>query len=279
MLAAFDIRLSPADDALLPHLCAHQVHAALLAAVNRVNPEQARALHSDAQVKPFAISTLWPRIRIRGTTLEVPKDTECRVRLTTLDRTTFDVFSSALMPMTASRASLVINGTDYVLHEAALTAPYGGVASWEDLCRHQLREVTLKFISPTSFRRAGLNVPLPDPRLVLGSLWQKWQAYSDTAFGEDVFEEVQALTALAAAEIHTRVWKYPRYLMTGFVGTATYQLTGNPSSGAIRLFNGLAHLAPFSGVGYKTTMGMGQCSLVRQQDGDDPDSNGAEGKS
>ncbi|MEJ5297972.1 MAG: hypothetical protein WHZ52_08045 [Armatimonadota bacterium] len=83
MLAAFDIRLSPAADASLPHPCAHQVHAALLAAVNRVNPEQARALHSDAQVKPFAISTLWPRIRIRATTLEVPKDTECRVRLVT----------------------------------------------------------------------------------------------------------------------------------------------------------------------------------------------------
>lgn len=275
MLAAFDIRLSPAADASLPHPCAHQVHAALLAAVNRVNPEQARALHSDAQVKPFAISTLWPRIRIRGTTLEVPKDAECRVRLTTLDRATFEAFSSALMPLTASRGSLVINGTDYVLHEAALTAPYGGAASWEDLCRHEMRQVTLKFISPTSFRRAGLNVPLPDPRLVLGSLWQKWQAYSGIGFGEDVFEEVQSLTALAAADIHTRVWKYPRYLMTGFVGTATYQITGNPSSGAIRLFNGLLHLAPFSGVGYKTTMGMGQCSLVTRQDSSHPDDNGA----
>lgn len=75
MLAAFDIRLNPADDALLPHPCGHQVHAALLAAVNRVNPEQARAFHSDAQVKPFAISALsgpasasgGPRWRCPGT--------------------------------------------------------------------------------------------------------------------------------------------------------------------------------------------------------------------
>ncbi len=266
MLAAVDIRLAPASDARAPHPCGHQVHAALLAAVNRVDRRAASELHRDAQVKPFSVSTLWPRMRVQGDVLEIPGHTECRIRLATLDRPTFEAFSSALMPLAAVRGSLVINGTDYIVQDVGMCGRSGGAASWSDLCAREREEYALKFVSPTAFRRRGLNVPLPDPQLVLGSLWQRWEAFSTEPFSPQTLEELTGCVALSVTDIHTRVWRFPRYMMVGFVGIAAFRLTGRPSRDALRLFNGLMNLAPFSGVGYKTTMGMGQCFLVERDD-------------
>lgn len=107
-----------------------------------------------------------------------------------------------------------------------------------------------------------MGVPLPDPQLVYGSLWQKWQAFSDVPIPDEVFAEMMDSLALRAMNGNTRVWKFPRNMIVGYVGTAEYQLVRKVSPEAQALFGGLTQLSFYTGVGCKTTMGMGQCNIV-----------------
>ncbi|MDH7602472.1 MAG: CRISPR system precrRNA processing endoribonuclease RAMP protein Cas6 [Armatimonadota bacterium] len=262
MLAAVDLRLYPKSDVELPHPCAHLVYAAVLDAVRSVDPALSKALHADVQTKPIAVSTMWSRVRATGDSLSIPKYTECRVRICTLTKVVFEALSEAIFPMVASYGEIRLGGSTFVLLSAGFEQPYGGTADYSDLLQRSRREVMLRFTSPVTFRRSGVNVPLPEPTLVYQSLWQKWQAFSDVPISESVFEQMVRAMAVNALDGHTRVWKFPRYKMTGFVGVVGYELVNKVSEDAARLFSGLSELAFYSGVGYKTTMGMGQCRLI-----------------
>lgn len=259
MLAAIDIRVYPKTDCELPHPCSHLLHAALLKEIRSDDPVMSHQLHSDAQVKQFAISTLWPRSRATGDAMCIPKYTECRFRVSTIGRPVFEAFSKVIFGGVARKGTIVLNGIEFELLEALMDEPNGGAATFEELYSAPTKQAVLRFVAPTTFRRKGLNVPLPDPLLVYGSLWQRWQAFSDVSVDEAVYDEMTAALALRAASVHTRVWKFPKFMMTGFVGLTEFELAREVTREAAVLFGALTKLAFFTGVGYRTTMGMGQC--------------------
>lgn len=266
MLAALDLRIFPKQDCELPHPCAHLVHAALLRLVRYDNEEMSCALHDDAQVKPFAISTVWPRTRVQGESMAIPKYTECRLKLSTAGKPIFDAFTKPLFELLAQNGSIELHGSPFQIMQAGLEPPNGGLTDFRSLLADKGVEMHLRFLSPTTFRRQGLNVPLPDPHLVYGSLWQKWQAFSDTPVEQAVFDEMSSAVALSEARVVTRGWKYPRYTLIGFTGYCVYRLAKPVSAEARVLFAALSDLAFYTGVGYRTTMGMGQCRVL----GSDP---------
>ncbi len=148
---------------------------------------------------------------------------------------------------------------------------FGGIASYSDLLKSIGKSVEMRFSSPLSFKRRGINVPIPDPLLVYGSLWQKWQALSDVQVDEAVYEEMIESVALSGMDGHTRVWKFPHNMFVGFVGVAKYELIKKVSDDSEKLFGALSQLAFFTGVGAKTTMGLGQCKILQMSDYDDSD--------
>jgi len=259
MLAAIEVTVYPRNDCELPHPCSHLLHAALLQDIGSDDPKMSALLHEDAQVKKFAISTLWPRTRAGGDWMSIPKYTACRFRVSTITRPVFDAFSAVIFAAVARKGTITLNGAEFEVLEAGLEQPNGGAATFEQLLSEPGSRSVVRFVAPTTFRRKGLNVPLPDPALVYGSLWQRWQAFSDVAVSEQIYEQMSDALALRAADIHTRVWKFPRYAMTGFVGAAEYELVREVPAECAVLFAALTKLAFFTGVGYKTTMGMGQC--------------------
>lgn len=271
MLAALDVRMYPKQDCELPHPCAHLVHGAVLRLIRYDDQEMSHSLHDDAQVKPFSISTVWPRSRARGDSMAISKYTPCRLRLCTVGRPVFDAFTRPLFDLLARNDAIELHGTPFHILEAGLEPPFGGAAEFRTLLADRGSEARLRFMSPTTFRRQGLNVPLPDPGLVYGSLWQKWQALSDAPVEQRIFDELSAALALSEARIGTRGWKYPKFTMIGFTGTALYQIVRPVSAEARMLFAALSALSFYTGVGYRTTMGMGQCRLLEEQP-DEPES-------
>ncbi len=262
MLAALDIRLYPTEDCQLPHPSAHLIHAALLRLIQKEDHMMSFALHEDAQVKPFSISTLWPRTRAFGDNLVIPKYTECKIRVCSIGKPVFDAFAKPIFERTATHGSIELQGHPFVFLEASMEGPDGGACCFSDLFTCESNRYALKFVSPTTFRRKGLNVPLPDPQLVYGSLWQKWQALSDIQVSESTFEEMSSVLAITAMRVNTRLWKFPRFMMNGFVGIAEFELTKPVSKDALSLFNALTKLSFYTGIGYRTTMGMGQCRIL-----------------
>ncbi len=197
MLAAIDVRAYSKEDCELPHPCGHLLHAALLKMIKSDDPAMSEQLHAESQVKQFAISTLWPRVRAKGDRLVIPKYTECRFRICTIGRETFDAFSKAVFPRLASHMPMILSGRNFYLLSAGMESQYGGIASFSDLWADKGTSIMMRFTSPTTFRRRGLNVPLPDPTLVYGSLWQRWQAFSDVHVseeGEEKQDDAKAIT-------------------------------------------------------------------------------------
>src|SRR5260370_42251323 len=58
-------------------------------------------------------------------------------------------------------------------------------------------------------------------------------------------------------DIATVMWRFPRYVQKGFIGTCTYQIQEEEDDIAASLTT-LAAFARYAGIGYKTTMGMAQ---------------------
>lgn len=269
MLAAIDVRVYPTTDVELPHPSAHLLHAAVLNMVRSADPDTSAYLHDTDQVKPLSVSTLWPRTRAQGDRLVTRRFTECRFRVCCLTRKVFEAVSAPILTACASNGSMNIQGKEFVVIEAGMEPPYGGSETFRDVYRDAGTTAVLRFVSPTTFRRKGLNVPLPDPGLVYGSLWQKWQQFSDVSVEQEVFEEMVAALALSGVDLHTRVWKFPRFKMIGFAGLARFELVRKVCEDSRKLFHGLSALAFYSGVGYRTAMGMGQCTLITAEDSEE----------
>jgi CRISPR-associated endoribonuclease Cas6 len=101
--------------------------------------------------------------------------------------------------------------------------------------------------------------PFPTPALLFGSLAAAWNHVSpqpvDKAAVRAYAEETVVVGLYRMASKMVRYWGQPQI---GAVGTVSYLLKDRRDHEMIRALNTLADFAFYSGVGYKTTMGMGQ---------------------
>ncbi|ORU00261.1 CRISPR repeat RNA endoribonuclease Cas6 [Anaerovibrio sp. JC8] len=128
--------------------------------------------------------------------------------------------------------------------------------------------VTLRYVSPTTFRLDTSDYPFPEPRMVWGSLAMKWNQF-------DMPEPLDVAECKAMAE-KVVPWKWKgnterlRYnkniAVTGFVGEFTYSLY-NLDDEQKKIFYRLAYFAQFAGVGRMTAQGMGQTRLCSVAEG------------
>jgi CRISPR-associated endoribonuclease Cas6 len=125
--------------------------------------------------------------------------------------------------------------------------------------------IDLRFASPTVFSRGtrdGLGKwmePFPSPALLFGSLAAAWNQVSprpvDKAAVRAYAEETVVVGLYHMSSRMVRYWGQPQI---GATGRISYLLKDRRDQPMIRTLNCLADFAFYSGVGYKTTMGMGQ---------------------
>jgi CRISPR-associated endoribonuclease Cas6 len=65
--------------------------------------------------------------------------------------------------------------------------------------------------------------------------------------------------------LHTTCLYFPKYVQKGFIGTCSYSIKETNCEYAPQL-SALAEFARYAGVGYKTTMGMGQARIEEIED-------------
>jgi CRISPR-associated endoribonuclease Cas6 len=179
-------------------------------------------------------------------------------RVSFLDDDVFENFSSH------------VTGTRLTLGGAAfqvLSASLGGGA--ETSRRMGIEELSLipscsgvsvHFLLPTGFKSNDRQNIFPAPELFFGSLALRWRKWTKT---EDVFDKAPfslvlvdsySLSSFAVRLKNNQVFR-------GCVGNVRYSFSGLPDADRAFLSR-LSSLAPFCGVGYKVTQGMG---LVKVQ--------------
>lgn len=260
------LTLRPLDSdrpaASLPTWWGRASQALALQVFDQLDPALARVSHDGSSLRPFTASTLMGRMREGRLDLEG----SYALRFTGLT----PAVSQRLADAAAAGGPLAPGATVQLDYQpfrvtAAQTAdhPWAGQASYSELAAANLageqpRQLGLLLASPTSFRSAGKQVPLPLPELLFGSLVDRWNAFAPLAFPAEVRRYAQECLAVARYSLRTRpVASKEGGVRVGALGQIRY-VTLNYDRYWMGVLAALADFACYSGVGGGTAMGLGQ---------------------
>jgi CRISPR-associated endoribonuclease Cas6 len=120
------------------------------------------------------------------------------------------------------------------------------------------RRWRLDFLTPTSFRSKGGYSQFPAVALVFGSLARRWSRFSPAPLPPGLTAALSESITVAEYRIGLSRLGFGRYFEPGFTGWCAFSASKRADDETCRWAGALARFAFFSGVGAKTTMGMGQ---------------------
>jgi len=267
VLYSIMLELRARDEAFIPMTMGHLAHAMFLNLIKQFDPALSAQLHDRPGGRPFTTSPL-RGVPVQEGGFALQREQTCFLRVTLLDGGyLWDRLSRHFLE---AGTILVDLGTTLQLTRMLTSAtadPIGwvGTVEWQALSSLPPQHViTMQFASLTAFHLGNRQFELfPKPLQVWESLLRVWNA-----FAPDFLKiEKQGLREFLAEQVtvthcalFTEIWHYPKYDQKGFVGTCTYQIQEEHPFD--HLLTTLAAFARFAGIGYKTTMGMGQARAL-----------------
>jgi CRISPR-associated endoribonuclease Cas6 len=231
------------------------VYAWFLGWLRGMNTGWSEAMHRDGRHKPFTVS---PLLSSGGRPF---------VRITSLEPE-LSLALAALRPDDAGGVRLGRNRFTVRMTTAdPRQHPWAGhadsAALWSTCSRPLVSTATLRFHTPTAFGDSGRRASLqPDPRLVFSSLARRWAACSSVPDRPGDLPAVAHAVRATRFDVKTRTAPLRRFREVGFVGCCEFTVDSSAPVAVRQWFHVLCRFAVFSGVGQRTTMGMGQTSLV-----------------
>jgi CRISPR-associated endoribonuclease Cas6 len=251
----------------------HLAHALFLNLIKQFDPALSASLHNLPGPKPFTISPLLG-VEQPPENLTLPREQICSLRLTLLDggdlwhRLSTYTLQTEVVQVHLGPAALRL--TRLITSTSADITGWAEITDWLTLAGLPAqRVITLHFASPTAFNLGYRAFELfPKPSLIWESLLRVWNAYAPQHLKMDkqrlrtfLIEHVSVLDC----DIATMMCSFSQYVQKGFVGTCTYQIHKEDEGIAANLTT-LAAFARYAGIGYKTTMGMGQARALLLED-------------
>lgn len=267
MLASFVIQLRPRTLAPLGQTLGRSLHALLLRLISEVDPDLATVLHAEAKVKPFTVSMLQGRLIQRDGRQLASPDERYRVRYTVLSDPIFSALSNTLLGKLMVQEPVRLDGSLFDVEDIVVRPEssdgWARLDNFEGLwARADVSErIALEFVSPTTFRVGDVNLLFPLPVSVFGGLLRKWQAFAPIGLPEELETFIAERVVTERYRLETRVVRYDNHQYNGFVGTCQYRVLSGDGD-LVRPINALADLALFTGIGQKTTQGLGQSRRI-----------------
>lgn len=254
------------------YLTGKHLHALFLTLVSSVDKPLGDRLHEQKTDKAFTLSPLqitkqsgrdhllqWEHSR------PVPVGTPCWWRIALLDDTLFGNLTRLWLnlnpnhPWHLGPADLQITS---VLGTPQSTQPWANFSTYTQLYEqasdHE-RQIDLIFCTPTAFRQGQFDCALPTREHVFNSLRRRWNQYSGIEFPETLLEPIFP----SFFDIRTQLVADSRSKFIGCVGAMNFRILGEVDPLTIKQINTLADFALYSGIGRKTTMGMGMARRLQ----------------
>ncbi len=277
MLISLLLTLTPDSPATLPADLGRAAQAETLARLGQVDPALAEAIHASDGPKPLTCSGLVVAEADRSGPERHPVDSmsvrpgdRYFVRITGLVEPVSRTLLAGLVEEPPARWTL--HGVPFRVLETICDPTresWTGQTSCETLAAAALqrsdrlpRTITLEFVSPTAFKSQDMQLPVPLPGLVFGSLVERWNAFSTVALDPDLRRFANERVAISRYWLESKpVPTKGGALRIGGVGQVTYTALDDDRY-ALAALNILADFALYSGVGVQTGTGMGQCRRV-----------------
>lgn len=233
-------------------------HGFFLKMVQDYDPAASEELHRSRPIKPFTLSVHAPTIR-SDNKVSIPGDEQFRLRITVLDEKLESIVLASILKHLESDALQLFAGIPVRISSITDRTPVLERVSSKAILNRVIDEntINMKFITPTAFRRIQDQYLYPDPELVFGSIFRNWSIYASVELppsDDTTFRRIR----VSRYNLQTRMLKFKGFSQLGFVGTVQYNLERLSNQEKI-LVSALSHYANWSGVGAKTTMGMGVC--------------------
>lgn len=118
-------------------------------------------------------------------------------------------------------------------------------------------KIRLSFISPTAFKSNGRYVFMPSLEFIYGSIMRKFDATSDNVclFDEDTLEQICKESYIQDYRLRSTRFSVDGAKVQSFVGNIVINIKHNRTMAAF--INMLLTFAEYSGIGIKTSLGMG----------------------
>ena len=292
-LGALVCRIWATDSFVIHNHMGEALQQLILSAINHVNPRLADLLHdkSGHQVKAYSVSSLHKPESDGVLMGDVRANDEAWLRLVGLQA---DVVAALDEFFVQSKpANIEIDRHQWELIEATWqNHPWAGTTSYQPLLLHfhntePTQAIEMRFVTPTAFRSNGLDVPLPILRSIFGSLERQWRELSGFSLPRELNAFIDYFLCIQQVELMTETLHLQGEDHVGFRGKLAISIQGSNNrlrrdakryaeADALDKFlredqRRLADLARavgllsafgfYTGVGKKTTQGMGMVGL------------------
>ncbi|RLT34951.1 MAG: CRISPR system precrRNA processing endoribonuclease RAMP protein Cas6, partial [Chloroflexi bacterium] len=193
MLISIVLTLESDRAATLPSHLGRANYAVTLALLSRIDADLAARVHAADGPKPFTCSGI---LNARGNRegISITPGQPYYLRVTGLNAAVSQALADGLLADLPPLWELDRHPFRVVAASADPAVDgWAGQSSYEALAAHQMLQssqpsntATLEFASPTAFHAGGMQMPIPLPDLVFGSLVERWNAFSPVILSPEV---------------------------------------------------------------------------------------------
>lgn len=260
-IAALDLTLLPQKTNRIPAWQGRAAQALFYKTLHRIHPIVSETIHDlykwhPIMPKPFTMSSLMGA-HVEGDLLALRPSHPVSLRLTTLHPDLTRIVQAGVLPIW-THEGIRLHDQPLWIRRVQKT-----VTTYEDLLQGASDQelITLTFHTPTAFKQTNAGyLAVPDPAYIFGSLFNRWHGFGCASLPDALRDSIQTRVAIVDGQIKQRTLQFARGrkgTVPGFYGQVRMALH-EPSAELRQMLNALASFAVFSGVGIKTTVGMGQ---------------------
>ena len=127
------------------------------------------------------------------------------------------------------------------------------------------RYFDIEILTPAAFKQNGSYNVLPEPRLIFQSLMNKYAAVSDnlSMADQDTLDEISLSSSIIQYRLRTVKFPLEGISIPGFLGKLTIKVKGSDT--LARYARMLLKFGEFSGIGVKSSMGMGAMRIEKKE--------------
>lgn len=285
----------PKDNVPVAHIQGPALQGMFLHLIGQVDPAVSARMHNDGRYRPYTLSPLGigeptpasprrgnpplPPLRRGFQGFRLPRErmlktgTPCYLRITMLEDHLFPTFSQYFL--TRPEPTFRLGETQFAVTSVLATPEsendWSHYVSYTELIDHAIpqqsqRRIRLQFVTPTSFSKGDIDLPLPLPRLVFRSYQKRFEEFYHVEFLPDFEELVDLYTGISSMKgMRTDTLKTKKVTLIGFIGEVSFEISKKAPPELVFQMNLLADFAFFCGTGKKTTVGMGQTVRIKHE--------------
>lgn len=129
----------------------------------------------------------------------------------------------------------------------------------------KIHAITLRFLTPTSFKVQGEYLFFPDTRLIFQNLMKKYQVQmvGEERVDLDLLDEISQALKIVNYRLSSSYYPIHRVFIPGMIGEVKFIIKGNQTLANYIWM--LLKYGEYAGLGIKTTMGMGAISATMER--------------